>query len=438
MTKVRVPGWAIPIVLGLLGKLIIVLVHGQIWLGADGENYLQGVAGLQQDGLFSTEQKLFYWPAGYPLLLWWSGLTGTSGILLALVQAVVFAVATFFFLRALSDHLPHGLIWLSSILISLTPTLALTSVTVAYESLVASLVMFAVAAALMSREDSTRGALTKAVLVALPWAVMGFVQPRMLLLAVVFLIFVAWRGGLAKPIISLGLALGILVLPTAMLMWRNGVAHNDATISTNLGQTMALGAGETASGAYANDPAPLDCGPGVEGAKASAEDQRKVRCVLKWYLTNPENVPGLLWRKSAYYWSPFSGPYATGTYAVRNPWNIANPLWADESLRRDPNLIPLGRMWVLGQLVLLGLGVWWTRRLEFASYVRPLLISPVLLSWLISLGTLGDHRFRVPVMPLSLLLQAAGMYMIWKWVVPERRSTVAVSTSKKKRAKVRR
>jgi len=40
------------------------------WYGADGENYLRGLLGLARDGLLSTEGKLSYWPAGYPLLMW--------------------------------------------------------------------------------------------------------------------------------------------------------------------------------------------------------------------------------------------------------------------------------------------------------------------------------------------------------------------------------
>ena len=38
-----------------------------IWLGADGENYLKGYQSLNRDGLFSKEEILNYWPAGYPL-----------------------------------------------------------------------------------------------------------------------------------------------------------------------------------------------------------------------------------------------------------------------------------------------------------------------------------------------------------------------------------
>ena len=33
-------------------------------------------------------------------------------------------------------------------------------------------------------------------------------------------------------------------------------------------------------------------------------------------------------------------------------------------------------------------------------------------AWLITLGTIGDHRFRIPTMGLSLLLQVAGILAI--------------------------
>jgi hypothetical protein len=44
--------------------------------------------------------------------------------------------------------------------------------------------------------------------------------------------------------------------------------------------------------------------------------------------------------------------------------------------------------------------------------VAILTATPVVLSWLITLGTIGDHRFRIPTMGLSLLLQAAGFLAI--------------------------
>jgi len=38
----------------------------------------------------------------------------------------------------------------------------------------------------------------------------------------------------------------------------------------------------------------------------------------------------------------------------------------------------------------------------------------VVLSWLISIGTIGDHRFRIPTMSMSLFLQVAAFLSIRK------------------------
>jgi hypothetical protein len=42
------------------------------------------------------------------------------------------------------------------------------------------------------------------------------------------------------------------------------------------------------------------------------------------------------------------------------------------------------------------------------------LITPVLISWLLALGTIGDHRFRIPTMSMSLVLQLAAVLAIRK------------------------
>ena len=41
-------------------------------------------------------------------------------------------------------------------------------------------------------------------------------------------------------------------------------------------------------------------------------------------------------------------------------------------------------------------------------------MTPVVLSWLISIGTIGDHRFRIPTMSMSLFLQVAALLAIRK------------------------
>jgi hypothetical protein len=36
-------------------------------------------------------------------------------------------------------------------------------------------------------------------------------------------------------------------------------------------------------------------------------------------------------------------------------------------------------------------------------------MSQILLNWLVSLGTLGDHRQRLPILGLSIFFQAIGI-----------------------------
>ena len=48
------------------------------------------------------------------------------------------------------------------------------------------------------------------------------------------------------------------------------------------------------------------------------------------------------------------------------------------------------------------------------KFFAKVLIAPVLVSWLLALGTIGDHRFRVPTMSMSLVLQVIAILAIRK------------------------
>jgi amino acid transporter len=87
--------WAIA---ALIIKLIIISnVKGGAWLGADGENYLKGVEGLLNDGIYSKESNLNYWPAGYPLIIYLLSIFGKSWVLatLSILQSAIFSFALF-------------------------------------------------------------------------------------------------------------------------------------------------------------------------------------------------------------------------------------------------------------------------------------------------------------------------------------------------------
>jgi hypothetical protein len=48
------------------------------------------------------------------------------------------------------------------------------------------------------------------------------------------------------------------------------------------------------------------------------------------------------------------------------------------------------------------------------KFLARIVLTPVVLSWLISIGTIGDHRFRIPTMSMSIFLQVIAFLAIRK------------------------
>jgi hypothetical protein len=126
----------------------------------------------------------------------------------------------------------------------------------------------------------------------------------------------------------------------------------------------------------------------------------------------------LAFHKSLYFWSPWSGPVVEGTTA-RNPWLKISPVQQMQKTPSAVNLIQgnfgktISYLWLVGQIALLLFGfLTLYKRGGLGKKVALLAATPVLLAWLITLGTIGDHRFRIPTMGLSLLLQVAGILAI--------------------------
>ena len=91
--------WAIGVF--VLKLIIISNITGGAWYAADGVNYVKGVEALINEGVFSTENNLTYWPAGYPLFTYLLTIFGTSWVLttLVIVQSALFSFSTYFFAK---------------------------------------------------------------------------------------------------------------------------------------------------------------------------------------------------------------------------------------------------------------------------------------------------------------------------------------------------
>jgi hypothetical protein len=410
-------------VLALLIKVIIQFnIQNGMWLGADGENYLDGLNGLIKDGLFSKESKLLMWPAGYPLIILLIAKINLAWTLplVGFLQSALYSFSVYYFVKQLQNTRLAKFGILILMLLLLNPTLSLSSLAIGYESLIASGHLLIAALWLKSRNKPSEASSFKEIIFAsLVAGLMVFMQPRLITTSVIFLFI--WILTLAKKKSNLvGIAVGlilILLFPIG-LVERNHSAHGLRSVSTNLGYTMNIGYGDNATGGYSNGANGVPCT--VTATDAAGIDNQKVGCVIKWISENPSKTLLLSVKKAFYFWSPWSGPVANGTMA-RNPWLKINPISKIVKTQDGFTLVngnlgkALGWLWLLGGLALFVLGFIGLWRMKGTERILGLALgSSVVIQMLISMATIGDHRFRLPTLGFSLVLQAVGLLILFR------------------------
>jgi hypothetical protein len=403
----------------LIFKLSVISKLQQLgYVGSDFENYFDAANGLLRDGFFSKEPLLSYFPAGYPLLIWpiaSISIDGTQTIL-SVIQSIFFAYATYFFTKKLRKTELSHLAVLSSVLITFNPTLSLATLTVGYESSVAACLLMAGGILLQQRNwiNSNRYYLYTFFFTA--WLGLAtFLQPRYLFAALILIsltLYIASSKTLRIKVAAIAL-ITLSIFPGALVL-RNAIAIDKPTISTNLGITMRIGAGEETDGSYLRQGPVLPCEP--DKGQTAVSDNDLVKCVLVWYAKNPVQAVELALNKARFFWTPWSGPLVNGTIG-RNPSLEYSPVMTlNRSSESWHNFIygvygkVISYLWLLGQLALLFIGF---KHLWGQNKLSALVISsPVLAGWLITMATIGDSRFRIPTMSLSLVIQGAGIIAI--------------------------
>ena len=396
------------------------LIDGAL-LGADGENYLTGFSGLIRDGVFSKEGILNYWPAGYPLVILFLSLFGKSWVLtsLALVQSAIFSYAVYLFASQLEKTRLKKFAYLVFLLIILNPTLSLSSIAVGYESLTAT--GFLITAGLIIKdliEKDNKKFIKYLSINSMIFGLLTFMQPRLFVSGILINLFwILTRKGVKTGSLLVIVSLAITLFFPATLIYRNHKAIGVNSISTNLGVTMNIGAGDKATGGYMKQDFGVPC---TLTGNESQKDNQRVKCVLNWYASNPTKAIKLFYNKTLYFWSPWFGPEANGTMA-RNPWLTISPIKNIASTPDGDKLVYGGFgkliswLWLLGGLALLlyGFIVLW-RQNSLERFIGNFAIIAISTNWLISLISIGDHRFRIPIMGMSLFLQAIGLKTLFK------------------------
>jgi len=386
------------------------------WYGADAENYLRSWLGLLNEGFFSKEGNLHYWPAGYPLLIWIIGFVGQGSTLalLAILQSLLYFAACAFFVDQIRQTRLVSFSMPIAFFLTINPTLALNTISIGYELPTASLALVSISALMRYfRLDKSSIITVDSLIASFSFALATLMQPRLFVFAIALIVMWAFAKFTTKSAaIFIVIGLVITLIGPGLMVYRNSQAMGFAAISTNLGVTMNIGAGDEATGGYSSKAKGVVC-PTVDGTAAEV-DSARVRCVIAWYLKNPGKSLRLAWNKSVYFWSPWFGPVANGTMA-RNPWRINHPLNETVKSQSGAQMVygSLGKviswLWLLSGLFFLFWGfrfLWRTGGLErLWGTVAFILVTTNMVS---SIVTIGDHRFRIPTMTLSLVLQVIG------------------------------
>jgi len=432
---------AIPVFAFLIKLITMINTPNGGWLGADGENYFSGVDGLLADGYLSDKSILSYWPAGYPILLWVLAKISITQIiwLISITQSIFYAYASYYFVKQLRDTKLRPYLFLVGIFLAFNPTLSLSSMAVGYESPIAACMLMVVGLIIKSLQSPNDRRLVIRVLGVGGFSALAtFMQPRWILTSIV--IAVAWalmsKSRKVQALILVGVV-GVMAIAPAILIQRNIASIDKAVISTNLGVTMRIGAGPQTTGGYARTGPEIPCEPVPPATTVSDNDV--VKCVIKWYAANPVKAGKLFVKKGWYYWTPWSGPLGNGTMA-RNPWLKVNPIMDIARGSQSGNDLvykSVGKgisfFWVVGCISLFFIGFFWLRSMKgIYANIAWLTGIPVVISWLVSMGTIGDHRFRIPTMSLSVFLQVMG-YFALRHKAKTRSFAVALETSAKAR-----
>jgi hypothetical protein len=171
--------WAIAVF--LLKLFIISNIEGGAWFAADGENYIKGVNALFNEGIFSKQSELTYWPAGYPLFIYSLKILGSSWLLttLSIVQSAVFSFSTYYFVKSLLATRIKNYTYLIFMIILFNPTLSLSSMSVGYESLAASGYLVSLGMVIKNLQSKNPQEFKKfLVYTSLIISFLGFIQPR--------------------------------------------------------------------------------------------------------------------------------------------------------------------------------------------------------------------------------------------------------------------
>jgi hypothetical protein len=364
---------------------------------------------LAAEGPFADAPRLPYWPAGYPALI--AQIYRLFGLradwAIQVFQIVLLGVASWCAYRLLSGVFDSGTALLSMLLLATHPALLAASSEIMYESCLASLLTIAVYLVWVAAQRPRSG-LPDVVAPGLLLAVAGALQPKVMLAAV---LVAGWLWFQQRRVVLCFAFVVAASLGPLALAARTHVTDGHWAVSANLGVTMGIGFNDSAIGGYVHTVPQPPCGHHED---PFAQDRALVRCSIGWAIGHPLRVPTLSARKAMFYWSPMAGPLSrrgTWFHSFRYQRLLPSSVEHAPVFRTFDEVT--SNLWTVVTVALVGTGTWFGIRDPRTRSGTTLLLMPIMAFFLVTLGTIGDARFRLPTSLLLTGLIALALNRIW-------------------------
>ena len=384
--------------------------------GPDGPTYHQAATDLVSSGLLSDDVRgLPYFPPGYPLLVALHyALAGPHPLAVKLTQVAAIAVMTWVSYRLAGWAAGPVVATIAGVGLSLSPAWLALAHPLMYEPIQATLLVSGLL--LCARADESSGWWRSASAGGLLGLAAALQDKFLTLLPLLALWLYLGRDGTAGRLRRAAIFCAAAVVVIAPFVVRNRLAYGEGIVlATNHGINLLMGNGPDATGGYVDDDVVPDrCRSQLAAASdEQAKDRVLTRCGLTEMVRNPGRVASLVPARLIRLWGPFVGP----RYEAVNWKHYVDPRWILPRAMRYSDWFEtldrrLSAAWAIGGLALAACGSWLLCRARGRSGV--LLVLPV--TWLVALHglTFGDPRFRIPILPVVLILQVAALVALFR------------------------
>jgi 4-amino-4-deoxy-L-arabinose transferase-like glycosyltransferase len=402
--------------LATLARLVYGLGSNDPLSGPDAPTYGPAAADFAEHGLLSGDVTgMPYYPSGYPILVSLVYMVAGDHAKVAMViQILLLAVGSWAAYTLIRREIGKGVALITLVLLCASPALLAASSQLMYEPLM--LVALAGGLDLISRgvraERWRRLWLVGAG--ALLLGVGCTLQPKALLgvLFVPLWVFFRTRGERAGPRLVATVACATaLALPLLGMAIRNQVAHDEFGLSASLGTTWIIGLER------AGDPPRCEL---HESEFSIARDREFTDCLVSWSLRHPLAVAALVPENVFDFFRPHVGPRAyrdTWFHAFDARRVLPASVRDSQAFRRSDEVATA--IWTVAIMLLLALGIWLVLRDRRRRAGALLLLIPLAGFLVVSVFTVGDPRYRLPVAPFYLAFQiVAALWLaerVWAW-----------------------